>query len=1030
MTEQRLTESEKSAFDRSTGSIAPSPTDGRFNSPHAAASLPTTETPQQQYQLLAARNAALRNRLRLAEEGVRDSESSADRLREQFAHQIGSELIAASRSVPALFRLPVALRRTYGEYRAAVSAMAIGAREGGVAAVRQAADAAGQEISIERRLQALQIENTALLDRASSLEWAAVRSNDAADQIRGQLAYRIGHEIIDARTPGAVLRLPLALYRAYRRFKKDRQPKGKGKGRGLGIVGHLDVKLWGGYARYACMELQQCIDNPDLRERQRSAAAHSLARWYYVEGEFDRAAQLMSRSIELSRDGLSEKRLCQLLCLIKAGRPHEALALLSETTPPSDREIDFAIVRAEILRRKAQRDGAALADADRIYLEELNRAMAPSGMAPVALADPHAPLSIWNIVSHPRPSTAVQDGKVSIIIPAYNAEKTLGMVLESLAAQSWRNIEVIVVDDCSSDGTCDLVRRHAADDPRVRLIRRTVNGGSYPARNDGVEAATGDFITVCDSDDWSHPEKIERLMAALSDRPECVAVISHWLRVQDDLGLVGPWVPKQSLLDLNLSSLLVRREVFDRLRGWDEVRVTGDAEFRARILAAYGGASICKVKHNNILSLSLVREDSLTRSAATHLRSLHFGVRSQYRDSYRNWHNSLRSGGDPSLPRDNGRYTVPLGNRRSRDVERDFDIIFVSDFALKGGAFVSTLTYMKAAALAGLKVAAVHWRKYELPSDSALNPLFYEACLKHGVEILTHGDTATCRHVIVGYPAILQHLQDRFPQVAADNVIVLINQFATRLIDGSDRQYDPSVVRRHLIELFGMPGTWIPISHWVKRLMQEDETYPAPHDEPWHPMVDTDRWCRTPIRWRGNEHRRAIIGRHGRDAYTKWPASLAALKAAYCVDTDIDVRFLGGAKHAIGLMGYRPQNWDVQFFNATPVDEFLAELDFLIHFPHELYIEEFGRTVMEAMAMGKVAILPQQFRETFGDAAVYCEPEEVAATVRRLWGDEAAYLAQAAKGREFVLRYCSQNHFIGRLDRVAASAQASSAPTP
>ncbi|HVK91289.1 MAG TPA: glycosyltransferase, partial [Mycoplana sp.] len=364
----------------------------------------------------------------------------------------------------------------------------------------------------------------------------------------------------------------------------------------------------------------------------------------------------------------------------------------------------------------------------------------------------------------------------------------------------------------------------------------------------------------------------------------------------------------------------------------------------------------------------------------------------------------------------NGRYPVPLGNKRADDGDRKFDIVFVSDFALKGGAFVSTLNYMKAAALAGLKIAAVHWRKYDLDTDSPLNPLFYDACLEHAVELLTDGDVVSSRHVIVGYPAILQHLPDRLPQISSENVIVLINQFATRLVDGSDRQYEPEVARRHLTTAFGSAGTWIPISHWVKRLMLEDETYPPPHTQPWHPMIDTDAWCAVPVRWRAGGNGRPVLGRHGRDAYTKWPSTIDAIKAAYCVDADVEVRFLGGARHAIGLLGYTPKNWDVQNFNATPVDAFLGGLDFLVHFPHELYIEEFGRTVMEAMAMGKVAILPPQFEETFGEAAVYCEPDEVLETVHRYWTDESVYLAQAAKGRDFVRRHCSQSDFIARLD--------------
>lgn len=1020
------------------------PIDGNTGTPHVsngADILALTE----EFRSLLDLNAALRLRVDASERAMRNAAAAADRQKDQLAYRLGSELIAASRSVSGLVGLPVSLRRAYREYRIDLSKrgqdapspddpVVHPAKETHPAFSETADDARSQADladNLSAQIEALQQNNAMLLERAVQADQAKRRSKDAISQIQAQLAYRLGADIVAARSLPAMLKLPFTLRHTYADFKrKSRQgsagkrgKKGDGQVSNHRNIADLEAKMWGGFARYAHAELEQCLEDRGLSSSQRSAAAYALARWSFVEGDFSHAADLMERSIRLHRDNIREKRLCQFMCLAQAGRAAEADTLMRGMQAKVDSFIDFSLMQADVLRRKARLEGQSPSECDQIYLNGLNFAMTPSGMAPIRLADPAKPLSIWNITAHPPASKAAQDLKVSIIIPAFNAEKTLTMVLESLAAQTWRNIEIIVVDDCSTDGTCALVERFAADDPRVRLVRRKVNGGAYPSRNDGVEVATGDFITVCDSDDWSHPEKIERQMQELLANPDCVAVLSHWLRVDDDLGVVGSWIPKKSLLDMNFSSLLVRREVFDRLRGWDEVRVTGDAEFRSRIVAVYGEASICKVRHNNILSFSLAREDSLTRSKATHMRSLYYGVRGQYRDSYRNWHLSLEQGGDPYLPRTNGRFPVPMGNQRRPAGEQTFDLVVICDFVLKGGAFVSTMNYIAAAARSGLKIAAVHWRKYELNVESSLNPVFYDACLKHGIAILTPGDIVKASTVLIGYPAVLQNLPDRFAKIEADNVIVLINQFATRLVDGSDRQYEPEVIRQHLVELFGTPGTWIPISHWVKRLMQEDPTYPEPYADPWHPMVDTDTWCSESIVWRGGGDRRPVLGRHGRDAYTKWPSTLEALKAAYCVDTDVEVKFQGGAKHARGMLGYSPQNWEVQHFDATPVSTFLADLDFFIHFPHELYIEEFGRAPMEGMAVGKVTILPPQFRETFGDAAVYCEPEQVLETVRRFWSDESAYRAQAQKGRDFVLRHCNQQQFPARLEAFAGRAE-------
>src|SRR5690606_27365364 len=111
-----------------------------------------------------------------------------------------------------------------------------------------------------------------------------------------------------------------------------------------------------------------------------------------------------------------------------------------------------------------------------------------------------------------------------IIIPAYNAGETIHISISSLLKQTWSNLEIVVVDDCSTDNTAEVVEQFASQDSRVKLLRKEVNGGAYPARNLGLTYVTGDFILVHDSDDWSHPQKIEIQMAELKANPDAVAV--------------------------------------------------------------------------------------------------------------------------------------------------------------------------------------------------------------------------------------------------------------------------------------------------------------------------------------------------------------------------------------------------------------------------------------------------------------------------------------------------------------------------
>lgn len=103
---------------------------------------------------------------------------------------------------------------------------------------------------------------------------------------------------------------------------------------------------------------------------------------------------------------------------------------------------------------------------------------------------------------------------VSVIIPTYNRANTIGYCLDSVANQTYKNIEIIVVDDCSTDGTVGIVKKYP--DVRVRCIVLENNGGAQRARNRGIQEAKGEWIAFQDSDDEWMPEKLEKQVEVLS----------------------------------------------------------------------------------------------------------------------------------------------------------------------------------------------------------------------------------------------------------------------------------------------------------------------------------------------------------------------------------------------------------------------------------------------------------------------------------------------------------------------------------
>ncbi len=104
--------------------------------------------------------------------------------------------------------------------------------------------------------------------------------------------------------------------------------------------------------------------------------------------------------------------------------------------------------------------------------------------------------------------------RASVIIPAYNAAASIGKAIESAQAQTERAIEIIVVDDASSDATADVAAPYAARDSRVRCLRLPQNGGKPAAMNMATVAARGKWIALLDADDWYAPARLKTLIDA------------------------------------------------------------------------------------------------------------------------------------------------------------------------------------------------------------------------------------------------------------------------------------------------------------------------------------------------------------------------------------------------------------------------------------------------------------------------------------------------------------------------------------
>lgn len=108
--------------------------------------------------------------------------------------------------------------------------------------------------------------------------------------------------------------------------------------------------------------------------------------------------------------------------------------------------------------------------------------------------------------------------KVSVITPIYNAEKYLRKTLDSILAQTYKDIEIVLVDDCSSDDSANIIREYMQKHPEIVYFLQETNQGAGAARNKALELATGQYVAFLDSDDIWYPNKVSKQIELMEKR--------------------------------------------------------------------------------------------------------------------------------------------------------------------------------------------------------------------------------------------------------------------------------------------------------------------------------------------------------------------------------------------------------------------------------------------------------------------------------------------------------------------------------
>ena len=663
------------------------------------------------------------------------------------------------------------------------------------------------------------------------------------------------------------------------------------------------------------------------------------------------------------------------------------------------------------------------------WLAGFNGLLEENEVAPISLRG--ETVSFYEVTTELPAAEAEADAPtVTVIMPIYEPSAATDVAVDSLLRQTWKKLEIIMIDDCSPEfdaqGYATPYRQQlqslAARDPRIRLVLNEVNRGSYSVRNEALDLATGDLITIADKDDWHHPQQIELQVRDFLAAPERIANMTNWVRVDEQLKLMLRSATGRVAYP-SMASLMFRRDpVLQDLGYWDTVRKSGDSEFKSR-LENYYGIDIQPITQAP-LAFALMDGANLTKDD--------MGVgylapeRRSYLRGYKSWHREIREiQASPYMPKspEHRRFVAPIaylpGARAQAPAQ--YDVVFASEFGFLAGNSTSLFNEISVCLSAGLRVGVIPFQNGLIPSASKrqFSRKIDELVLSGQVDRLALETDATADLLVVRWPTAVQVVPDITAGLRPKRAIIVSNHPPFEP-SGERRSYDIGVVTRNVERLFGVRPMWSPQSEQIGAMIA-----------PLMPASDL-----TEFSWKGiieikdESHRnrfregRPTIGRHARDDAAKWPSDRNVFRHVYPADGSANVCILGGTKIPVqkGYLSRNPPLWEVYAFNEISVEEYLTDkIDFFVYFHSDGWLEAFGMAILEAMSYGVVCVLPRHFEQVFGSAALYAHPEEVQEVVAQTWNEER-YREQQLRAVEFIRQECTPEAYMRRLQGLGVSA--------
>lgn len=571
-----------------------------------------------------------------------------------------------------------------------------------------------------------------------------------------------------------------------------------------------------GFTELALNELHELHQN-ETDPYMKRLVAWELTLWYanqYTKAGAEQALRYIGDAAhgEKNREQLRRIAIIEAECLARIGNSETAYALLKERIEIREHP-DLYLAIANLEENVEER------------LSWINKAYRHYGLNPIAFSSLDSP-TYDELQMEKHEKKIVEQPKVSVILPAYNAESGIRIAVESILAQTWENLELLIVDDCSTDGTLEVIEQYAKQDERVKCFQTPKNSGPYVARNIALAAASGDFVTVNDADDWSHEKKIEIQVRHLLDNPTIIANSSEHARLTEELYLYRRGTPGRYIFP-NMSSIMFRKkEVQAKLGFWDSVRFAADGEFKRRLIREFGKERFIDLP-SGPLSLPRQSVSSLTSSSAFGYNGFFMGVRKEYVESLEYYHKKHKDLFFP-FPQTTRPFPVPEPMWPERETKdkgaRKFDVVIAGDFrALEQDALeIKEIKHRMVSTKDG-RIGLVQLYRYDLELPLDIAPTVRELIDGDRLQMLVYGEKIATEKLIVMDYNVVGHEQKYIPQINPKEVNIIVKEYVEAFDETAEK----------MLEIFGDTVTFFPLDEQVRKKLPQKQKKSLISKEDW-----------------------------------------------------------------------------------------------------------------------------------------------------------------------------------------------------